>query len=127
MKIQKTIWLQTRNIALGEAVGCLLMLAVFLLLGRCSWQVLLGALWGGAIAVANFFLLGLTVQAAAKKEGAAARHLVQKSYTLRSLLLLAGAVCGLLLPCFQPVAAIVPLFFPQLTIFLMRALGLYRT
>ena len=40
------------------------MLLVFLLLGRLTLPVVLGALLGACFAVLNFFLLGLTVQGA---------------------------------------------------------------
>ena len=127
MKIQKAVVLQTRNIALGELVGCALMCLIFALCGRFTYKVVLGAVWAGAFAVLNFFLLGLTVQKAASEEQARAKRMVQTSYTLRSLLLVLVGVLGLVLPCFQKLAAVLPLFFPQLTIFIMHALGLYRT
>ncbi len=123
MKIQKPVLIQTRNIALGELVLCALMCIIFAICGYFDYTVILGALYGGAWAVLNFFLMGLAVQkAAAAEEGA--KGIIQRSYALRSFLTLAVAAAGILLPCFHFLAALLPLFFPQLTVYILRALKL---
>ena len=126
MKIQKQVLLQTRNIALGELILCAAMCLVFLLLRRFDYTVALGALYGGAWAVLNFFLMGLTVQRAAASDERA-KGIVQRSYALRSFFTLVVAAVGILLPCFHVLAAVLPLFFPQITIFAMKALKLDRS
>ena len=126
MQVQKQVLVQTRNIAIGEAVLCAAMCGVFAILRRFSASVALGALYGGAWACLNFFLMGLTVQKAAAS-GDRAKRIMQASYTARSLALLLVAALGILLPCFHTVAALVPLLFPQITNFAMKALKLDRS
>ena len=41
---------------------------------------------------------------------------MQVSYSLRMLMLVAAAVLGLLLPCFHPLAVVIPFLFPRLII-----------
>ena len=38
----------------------------------------------------------------------------------------AGVAVSVFAPCFHPIAAIIPLLMPQLVIYAMRALGLYK-
>ncbi len=45
-----------------------------------------------------------------------ARRQMQVSYSLRMLMLVAAAVLGLLLPCFHPLAVVIPFLFPRLII-----------
>lgn len=125
MKIQKTILRETGHIALGVLIADVMMCAVFALVGRFDYTVPLGALLGSVFAVGNFFLLGLTVQNAVEK-GQDVKRFVRASYTGRMLLYVVCIVLAALLPCFQTVAAIVPLFMPQVVILVMRALGLYK-
>ena len=121
------------------------MLAVFALLGKFDYTVLLGALLGSAAAIGNFFLLGLSVQKAAEtmngvtlpsyEEAEAeledgeelptpdspelkqAKRSMQASYTGRLFLLAVVGILGLTLPCFHAVATVVPFLFPRLIIF----------
>lgn len=125
MKIQKTVIQETSHIALGVLIADIIMCAVFAVAGRFDYTVPLGALLGSLFAVGNFFLLGLTVQKAVEK-GQDVKKFVRASYTGRMLLYVACIVLAVLVPCFQPVAAIIPLFMPQVVILVMRLLGLYR-
>ena len=54
-KTSSAIVKTTGQIALGEAVGLVVMVAVFALLGQFDYTVVTGALLGGAGAVLNFF------------------------------------------------------------------------
>ena len=62
MKIDPAVREQTVRVAAGTAILTVLMIAVFLILGRFNYTVLLGAVLGCATAVGNFFLMALTVQ-----------------------------------------------------------------
>ena len=125
MKIQKSILKETAHIAAGVLIGDIIMCAVFALLHRFDYTVVLGALLGSVIAVANIFLLGLTLQKAVGMKEYASRY-VRQSYSLRMFFCFAGVIVSVIAPCFHPIAAIVPLLMPQLVIYAMRALGLYR-
>ena len=80
---------------------------------------------GTVIAVGGFFLLGMSIQAALGK-GEGAQKFMRATYTGRMLLYGLCLVLGALIPCFNAVATAVPLLLPQLVIYAMRALGLYK-
>lgn len=62
MKIDPAVRKQTGRVAAGTAVLTVLMIAVFLILRKFDYTVLLGAMLGFLTAVGNFFLMALTVQ-----------------------------------------------------------------
>ena len=116
MKIDQTVKRETSYIALAALALSVIMEIVFIVIGKWSYRVLLGNILGAGIAVLNFFLMGLTVQDAVTLEEKEARDKMKLSMTLRSLLLMATAVVGILVPVFDPVATIVPLFFVRIAI-----------
>ena len=75
MKVQKAVLKETGHIAIGVLLGDVLMCAVFAIVHKFDYTVVLGALLGTAIAVANFFLLGVTLQ---KAVGMKNPELIQK-------------------------------------------------
>lgn len=125
MKIQKAVLQETLHIAAGVMIADVIMCVIFALCGRFDYTVILGALLGTVFAVGNFFLLGLTVQKAVEK-GENVKRFMHSSYAGRMLLYVACIVMGVLIPCFHPLAAIIPLFMPQVVIFAMRLLGIYK-
>lgn len=124
-KVDKTVLHETGYIAVFVLIFSTLMQAVFLIIGKWDYTVLLGNLFSGAVAVGNFFLMGLTVQAAVNKEEKQAKNMIKLSQSGRMLLLFAAAAIGVLLPCFNTWISILPLFFPRIAIAL-RPLFLKR-
>ncbi len=118
-KIDKTVIRETRYIAGVTIVLSVLMEAVFLIIGMWSYKVLLGNILGAAAAVANFLLMGITVQKAVLKEEKDAATLMKLSQTLRNMMLLIVAVLAFVLPFINPASAIIPLFFPRIAITLI--------
>lgn len=141
--IQPAVKQETRKIAVGVAALTAVMLLVFYLLGYFDVRAVLGAILGAAAAVGNFFLMAMGVQRAAEKmngvEAAAdpeaadpesesekqlaqrkknAKHGMQLSYYGRMLLIIAVAALAIYVPCFNPAAALLPLLFPQLVVFI---------
>lgn len=123
MKLQKAVVDETRRIAIGSAIGTLIMLAVFAAIGRFDSTVVLGALLGYVTAVLNFFLLSVTVQQAAgdiqgdeEERVSRGRRLMRTSYSMRRLLQGVVIVVALLVPCFNWVAAVIALVLPHLSI-----------
>ena len=99
----------------------------FFLLGRWEPGVLWGNLLGGSYAVVNFFALGLTVQKmAADPNEKRGKLTMQVSYTLRMLFTVFVVVLAIKLPGVYWPAAVIPLFFPRLTILAMQLLGMYK-
>ena len=89
-RIQPAVRKETEHVMVYTAVGVAAMWCVFLILHLVlpkkvpfDYTVILGGLFGGAVAVLNFFLMGMAVQkAAAETEEAAAKRWIQAvSYT----------------------------------------------
>lgn len=120
IKIEQAVITETKHIATGVGAMCVVMLAVFAVIGRFDYTVLLGAVLGGGFAVLNFFLMGLGVQrSVAMEDPNAAKKAMQSSYTKRLLLTAALLFVAVQVPYFNWVATILPLFFPRITIFFM--------
>ena len=112
---RKYVLRQTALLAAGEAVCLVLMCGVYVLIGRFSLSVVLGALAGGVLAILNFFFMSVSVTLAADKAEAqdaeTGKKLVNGSYPIRLLVL-----AGCLILCaksgfFDVVALVLPLLF----------------
>ena len=127
MRVQEATRRETGHIALGVLVFSAVMHLVFWAIGRWAPGVLWGNLLGGGFAIANFFLLGLTVQTiAGETDEKRAKLKLQGSYSLRMLLTLGVIVLAVKAPCFVWPAAVIPLLFPRLTILAMQIMGMYK-
>ena len=119
---RKFILRKTGIISIGQALCVAVMIGVFALLGRYDRSVLLGGIFGGIIAVGNFFAMAVCADLAADKaekgnvQGGQA--LIRTSYIGRlavvAILLFALVKSGF---C-QVLAAVLPLIFnrPILTV-----------
>ncbi|MBQ8740067.1 MAG: hypothetical protein IJY79_00775 [Clostridia bacterium] len=118
MKIDKTVIKETKYIASFVIVFSVLMQAVFLIIGKWHYTVLLGNLWGAAVAVGNFFVMGLYVQKAVSQEEDDAKKTIKASQSMRfaALVLLTGI--GVVIPFFNWITVVVPLVFPSIAIYL---------
>ena len=115
-KIDATVRRETGYIALGVLLFSVLMEAVFLIIRAWDYTVLLGNLLGSAAAIGNFFLMGLAVVRALDGDEAQKKSIMRFSQTSRFFMLILIAVIGWLVPCFHPVAVLVPLLFPRIAI-----------
>ena len=114
--IDPVVWKETKYIALWGLILSAVMQAVFLIIGKWDYTVLLGNLLGYAAIVLNYFGIGLTVQKALEKEPKEAKQTMQMSSTVRMLLLFGVAVIGVTVPVFHMIASLVPLLFPRIAI-----------
>ena len=117
-KIDSEILSGTKYIATWVIIFSVLMESVFLVINQWNYTVLLGNLLGASVAVLNFFLMGLTVQSALKKEEKDAKATMRASQLYRYLMVLAVTVVGILLPVFSNWTVIIPIFFPRVAIFI---------
>ena len=115
-KVDKTVMKETLYISVWVLILSAVTQAVFLVIGKWSLSVLFGNLLSGVRGILNFFLLGLTVQAAVIKDEKKAALSMKVSQILRMLLIFAVATVGVLLDCFNTVTVILPLFFPRIAI-----------
>ena len=118
MKIDKTVIKETKYIASFVVIFSVLMQAVFLIIGKWDYTVLLGNLWGAAVAVGNFFVMGLFVQKAVTQDEKEARQTVRASQSLRMAGIFVLAAVGLIIFKQTPtrVAIVIPLIFPRIAI-----------
>ena len=129
--VQPAVRKETKKVAIGTFVCVVLMWAVFGI-GHLAvpeqipfdYTVLLAGFIGGMVAVLNFFLMGLTVQKIVSMEDdkqAAAK--MKASYSQRMMLQLVWGVLAIAVPCFQFVAGILPLLFPNIVIKTVGIIG----
>lgn len=120
MKIDKTVIKETKYIASFVIIFSVLMQAVFLMISKWDYTVLLGNLWGIIIAVGNFFVMGLFVQKAVTQDEKEARQTVRASQSLRMAAIFVLAAVGLIIfkQTSTRVAIVLPLIFPRIAIML---------
>lgn len=136
METRNAILKETRFVALGCVIGTALMVGIFAIIGRYDTQVLLGGIYGCAMAILNFFVLGMTVRKLADQALEhrnaeteevdpdvikAAKLKMQSSYMARmvigiGLLILAIAVLKL-----NWITCMIPLLFPRAAIMVRQA------
>lgn len=122
--IQPAVKKETKHIIFYTGIGAAIMWVVFALLHGFmpekvpfDYTVILGGVVGGAVAVLNFFLMGLTVQKVAGQTNEdAARMQMKASYSQRLMLQILWIIVAIAAPCFQFAAGIIPLLFPSLGI-----------
>lgn len=130
--IQPAVKKETKRIAVITFIGVVVMWIVFALLHVSMPEkvpfdisVILGGLCGGAVAVLNFFLMGLAVQqASSAKDEADARMKIKASYSQRFLMQILWVIIAIVAPCFHFVAGIAPLLFPGTGI---KIVGIFHT
>ena len=121
-KQENVIMKEVKTIAMGTAVCAAVMCLVFLAAGYFSTGVILGAVMGSCFAVGNFWYLGKTIER--MLNGGDAKKL-QSTYVYRLGIHAACVILALKIPAINPIAGIVPLFFPRITIFFMQMTGKY--
>lgn len=118
--VQPAVKKETKRVVKITAVGLILMWILFAVLHftmpdkvPLDYTVFLGGIGGGAVAVLNFFLMGLAVQkAASASDEGTARMKLKASYSQRFLMQILWVILAIVAPCFHFVAGIAPLFFP---------------
>ena len=115
-KIDSTVIKETKYIAAWVIIFSVVMEAVFLIIGKWGYTVLLGNLLGGFCAVDNFFAMGITVQKAVEKDEKEAKTAVKASQGLRTVILFAVVAIGAAVRFFNTWAVVIPLLFPRIAI-----------
>jgi hypothetical protein len=115
-RIDKTVLKETKFIASLVVVLSLLMNSVFLVVGAWDYTVLLGNILSATVAVANFLFMGISIQKALANDPSDAKKIMKASQGVRNFMIFIVIGIGVLLPCFNTISAIVPLFFPRISI-----------
>ena len=123
MKLQPAVKKETKRVGIFTAAGVVVMWAAFAALQEAvpfDYRIFLSGIVGGAVAVLNFFLMGITIQKVASENMEdVARMRLKSSYTQRMLLQILWVIAAVAAPCFQFAAGIAPLLFPSLGIKLL--------
>ncbi len=116
LKADSAVKRETKYIAYSCVILSLLMQAVFVILKRWDYTVILGNLLSLLVAVLNFYFMGITVQKAVNMDVNDAKKLIKSSQGLRNAGVFIAIVIGVIAPCFNTVAVIVPVFFPRIAV-----------
>ncbi|MBQ8392427.1 MAG: hypothetical protein IJX51_01515 [Clostridia bacterium] len=131
-KVDKTVIKETKFVAMWVIIFSALMQAVFLIINKWDYTVLLGNLLSGFCGVLSFFVLGLTIiKAISSGDTAYAKKMMRASQALRTFLMLAACLAGALAPCFNIWATVIPVMFPRLSLlirsFTVKQMGPFDT
>ncbi len=115
-KIDPTIVKETLYISAWVLILSVLMQAVFLIIQKWDYTVLLGNLLTGVVVIINFFLMGLGVQMSLNKEEKEAKKVIKLSQLYRYLLLIVVLVIGVVFSCFNTWTVLIPVIFPRIAV-----------
>ena len=115
-RVDSIVLKETKYIAFWVLIFSIILQAIFLVIKKWDYTVLLGNLLSGSLTVLNFFLMGLSVQKALSKDEKEAKTVIKFSQTYRTLLFLVIIAVGVVLSCFNTFAVIIPLFFTRISI-----------
>ena len=130
MKLQPASRKELTRITLGTLVCDGILIAALFVLSLVGvgtfdlFRILLGAVCGTVVAVANFAILCLTVQSAVEIDSKKKmRQKFQMSYNVRLLLQAAWVIAAYLIPQVHFVAGALPVLFPNVVIFFLQSRG----
>ena len=117
MDSRKLVLKETAIIAVGQVICVAVMLGIFALLDKFDSTVILGGVFGGLIAILNFFFMAVCAMMAADKAEAqnvkGGKSMIQSSFLLRQVVmfvfmfaLVKGGVCNV-------IALVLPLVFTR--------------
>lgn len=132
VQVQDAVKKETARIGTGTAVAAVVMILVFFGLHLVipdsvpfDYKVIVGAVIGSAVAVGNFFFMGLTVQKIADTEDQdLAYRRMKTSYHYRTMIQFVWIILAVTVPFINGVAGIIPLFVPGAVI---KARGIFGT
>lgn len=124
MKVQDSVKKETTYVAITTGVGTAILLVIYAVLGKVfpdlfhfGISAVISGILGAIIAIANFFIMGLTVQKIVATEDLdQARRMMGVSYRYRTLMQLGWIVLCMVVPVLNLIAGAAPLFFPSICI-----------
>lgn len=114
---------QIKKMFTGVFLLGIIMVGGFALAGWFSLSAVWGAALGCSIAVLNYILLAMTIDQALGKGGNGAASFMAISYSLRMVLIAVGVIVAIRVSWFNYFAAIIPLLFPRIIIFVLEFRG----
>ena len=114
--IDPVIKKETVYIGIFSLIFSLLLQAIFLIIGKWNYTILLGNILGYIAAVGNFLIMGLSVQKAVQMDEKDAKAKMKVSQSFRMLCLFVIAVIGYAVPVFNTISVVIPFLFPRVAI-----------
>ena len=115
-----TLLREIRNIAVITAILGIVQILITIPVGYFGYPAVLGTLVGCALAVLNFSLMGIVFERCMSAKGAAG-GLMGVGYILRLAIIAAVVVWAMKVHYLNYVCVIIPLIFPQVSIFIINA------
>lgn len=82
-----------------------------------DWTLFTGWLWGTAVCVGNFYLMGRTAQNAVRRRDVkSAQTYMNSMYCLRYIGIFAALAAAAVMPWINLLTAVLPMFFPKIVI-----------
>lgn len=117
MDSRKLVLKETAVVAVGQVICVAAMLGIFALLGNFDRAVLLGGIFGGLLAVLNFFFMAVGAMMAADKAEAqnvkGGQAAIQTSYMVRMVVLVIILFALVKSGLCNAIAAVLPLAFTR--------------
>ncbi len=114
---------ETLYIAIFEIIFSVILQLVFVLTKHWNYSVILGNLLSCALAIGNFFFMGVSLEKAVTENEKQARAIAKTSQTIRQIIIFVVVALGVVLPYFNNWAILLPLFFPRIAISLRPLFG----
>lgn len=121
---------EVSRIAVGSGIcACIQVLAFWLLsllgIGTFSYRVITGTIGGSAVAVFCFALMCITLQKATANasDEKLVKARVRSGYTVRKVIQILWVIVAFLIPGVNVLAAMIPLFFPNVVIYYLQVKG----
>lgn len=121
MKIDPVVKKESIRMTIGILVCIAVTQVLFFIFGKYNFSVLLGSIYGGVLALLNFFLMGLTIQSAASMEDKdMAKKKIQASYGMRQFGLMffigLGMYISVKYEIFNWLSILIAMVYPRITI-----------
>lgn len=120
----KSVKTDVLRVAAGNFALGAVMVLIFAIAGYFSQRVVWGALLGCSFVSLSFLWLAISVSRNVEKDPKNAQQRVSATYTLRLLCAAAVILLAVKAPCFNAIAAIIPLFYQR---FVVMFVGKMRT
>ena len=121
MEDKKFVKRETLAIAVGEMLLVGVMIAVFAVIGKFDWTVLVGGVFGGCLTILNFYIMALNAVAASdkavKNDVTGGKSLMHFSYIARYAVIFVVLCVLAVTKVGHPIACALPLVFIQPVIY----------
>ncbi len=118
--MSESLWREIRNVAVITAILGIVQILITIPVGYFGYPAVLGTFVGCALAVLNFSLMGFILEKCMSAKGGAGGF-AGVGYILRLAIIAAVVIWAMKVHYLNYVCVIIPLIFPQMSIFIINA------